>query len=243
MMLDAATAGMLKVDRIELLKFFDVKDGASKGDATGIVAVAGEDLNAACFRHYVECKSGRATVLEDPVTTGRQRGPRLDRWIEVQWGNEQESLYQTEIKNYSASAIGGETLAVKACEQDVNDYKQRRWERQWDSERGTLKHPHTAKVLVPMNKLDGYAQLQVKPLVIFWEALGPKEHVKKHLFSVPVTYDFPFDWPSSWTKSGEFDHLWVFSVSSYLRSLKEPTIQLPMPHAARRIQTLNRLFS
>ena len=240
---DTVAADILKVDRIELLKFFDEKEGASKGDATGVVAVAGEDLNAAFFLHYVECKSGRATVLEDPVTTGRQRGPRLDRWIEVQWGDEQKFLYQTEIKNYSASAIGGEILAVEACEQELNDYKQRRWERQWNSEIQTLKHPHTAKVLVPMNKLDGYAQSQVQPLAIFWEALGPKEHVEKRLFSVPVTYDFPFDWPSSWPKGGKFDHLWVFSVSSYLRSLKEPTIELPMPHAARRIRTLNRLFS
>ena len=37
----------LTVNVKELLKFFDEKHDAEKGDATGIVAVIGEDLNAA----------------------------------------------------------------------------------------------------------------------------------------------------------------------------------------------------
>ena len=227
----------------ELLKFFDEKHDAEKGDATGIVAVTGEDLNAACFQHYVESNNGQAVVLPVTVGTGERRGPRLDRWIEVQWSGEQKFLYQTEIKNWSAHAIGGETLAVHASTQDVADHKQRRWERHWDSEHQTLKGPGTAKVLVPMKKPDGYRGFSVKPLLIFWEALGPKEEADDHLFSIPVKYYFKGDRPASWPPTGKFNDLSVFSVSSYLRSLKEPTIELPMPNAARRIQTLNRLFS
>ena len=240
---DSAATELLNVDVVELLKFFDEKHGASKGDATGIVAVTGEDLNAACFQHYVESKKGQAAVLPDTVGTGRRRGPRLDRWIEVQWGDEQQFLYQTEIKNWSAAAIGGEKLAVKATAPEVADYKQRRWERHWDMERKTLKGNGTAKVLVPMKKPDRYKSFDAKPLLILWEALGPKEKADDHLFSIPVTY--PSTRPESWPASTQFDRLWVFSVSSYLRGIKEnePKIHLPMPHAARRIQTLNRLFS
>ncbi len=242
-MMDAPLTDTLTVNREELLKFFDEKHDAEKGDATGIVAVTGEDLNAACFQHYVESKDGRATVLEDRVTPGGRTGPWLDRWIEVQWGGEPKFLYQTEIKNWSAAAIGGQKLAVKALPQDVADYKQQRWERHWDSEHRTLKGPGTAKVLVPMKRPDRYRSLPVKPLLIFWEALGPKEGEDKHLFSLPVNYYSKDDRPTSWPHAGKFQELWVFSVSSYLRSLKEPNIQLLMPNAARRIQTLIRVFS
>lgn len=242
-MSNSAATESLTLDVVELLKFFDEKHGASKGDATGIVAVIGEDLNAACFQHYVESQKGRAVVLSDTVGTGGRRGPRLDRWIEVQWVDEQKFLYQTEIKNWSAAAIGGENLPVNATAQDVADYKQRRWDRHWDMERKTLKGNGTAKVLVPMKKPDRYNGFDAKPLLIFWEALGPKEKADDHLFSAPVTY--PYERPESWPDSTQFERLWVFSVSSYLRHLKEkcPKIHLPMPNAARRKQTLNRLFS
>ena len=251
---DSATTETLKVDRIQLLKFFDEKYGASKGDATGIVAVTGEDLSAACFRHYAESSGDRITIVPEldktgkeigphPVTTGNTKGPRLDRWLEVKPHEGRRFLYQTEIKNWSAAAIGGENLSVEASPQEVADYKQRRWERHWDFERQTLKGATTAQVLVPMRKPSDYPRSSVKPLLIFWEALGPKERSDEHLFSLPVNYYSKDDRPASWPRTGKFNELWVFSVSSYLRSLKEPTIHLPMPNAARRIQTLNRLFS
>ena len=242
-MTDAATLEMLNVDRIELLKFFDEKHGASKGDATGIVAVAGEDLNAACFQHYSESRGDRVTILPGSVTTGKQKGPRLDRWLEVKPHKGPRFLYQTEIKNWSAAAIGGETLTVNASPQKVTTYKQRRWKKHWDFERQTLKGLGTAKVLVPMQRPERSKRIPVRPLLIFWEALGPAEKAHQHLFSVPVKYYCEADRPGSWPCSGKFSELWIFSVSSYLRSLEDATIQLPMPGAARRIQTLNRVFS
>ena len=74
---------------------------------------------------------------------------------------------------------------------------------------------------------------EVRPLLIFWEALAPPEEVDRHLFSVNVASDAP----------GDFRELWVFSVSSYLRSVQEPTMNLDMPEAASRLGVLGRLFS
>lgn len=157
------------------------------------MAVAGEDLNAAFFKHYSESHGDRVTVLPGSVTTGKQKGPWLDRWLLVKPHKGCPFLYQTEIKNWSASAKDGQTLVVNARAQDVADYKQRRWERHWNVEHQTLKVPGTAKVLLPMNRPSSYRKESVKPLLIFWEALGPKETGNDHLFSVPATYDFPFD--------------------------------------------------
>ena len=244
-MTQAAPIETLTVDREELLKFFDEKPGTAIGHATSVVAVVGEDLNAACFQHYVESKGGRSKVHQIPVTTGKQRGPWLDRWIVVLKHGKGKILYQTEIKNWSAHAIGGERLPVKATLEEVADYKQKRWERHWDSERQTLKHPHTAKVLVRMKSHPDLDGLTTRPLLIFWEAIGPKEKADDHLFSIPVTYNFPFGPPKTWPDlhtTRKFRKLWVFSVSSYLRSLKDAHIHLHMPNAAHRLQALDAMF-
>ena len=81
-------SGLLTADIEGLLHFFDEKPGWSVGHATGVVSVVGEDLNTACFQHYLSGISGHAVVLRDPgtgrplpVTTGRTKGPRLDRWM------------------------------------------------------------------------------------------------------------------------------------------------------------------
>ena len=245
---------ILTVNVKELLKFFDEKPDWSIGHATGIVAVTGEDLSAACFQHYAaKSRRERITVVPKvdksgketgphPVTTGNAKGPRLDRWMEVTPQQEREFLYQAEIKSWSAHAIGGEKIAVSATPQEFADHKRKRWERHWDSECQTLKHPHTAKVLVPMKKPCGYDGWPVKPLLIFWQPLGPKEIAEDHLFSLPVNYYCKSDRPASWPHTKKFGELWVFSVSSYLRSLAEDQIQLQMPNATQRLQMLNNLF-
>ena len=252
--MDVPSTDTLTVNRVELLKFFDEKPDWSIGHATAIVAVTGEDLSAACFQHYAaKLRGERVTVVPKldksgkvtgphPVTTGNTKGPRLDRWMEVSPQKRRKFLYQTEIKSWSAHAIGGEKIDVSATPQELADYKRKRWERYWDSEHKTLNHPHIAKVLVTMQKPCGYDRYPVKPLLIFWQALGPNQGEDDHLFSIPANYYRKDDRPTSWPRTGKFGELWVFSVSSYLRSLAEDQIQLPMPNAAHRLQILNNLF-
>ena len=238
-MTDTSSAGLVTIDVQEILRFFDEKaDWASgptgKSHVSGIVGVFGEDLNAACFQRYMESKCHSVTVRPEPVTTGERCGPRLDRWIVVDCSDGRKTVFQTEIKNWSSRAFGGKTLPVSATCREVADYKQKRWEWRWDSERGALKERakekgEMAKVLVPMklpSGLEDYAN-DIRPLLIFWEAIGPK--ADEHLFRMD-------------TSNYEFPSIWVFSVSSYLRSIREASIELEMPDAADRLRILRRLL-
>ena len=90
--------GLVRINVRELLRFFDEKSLPGKGHATGIVAMIGEDLNTACFQHYLESQGATVEVLPDTVGLGGTKGPKLDRWILVTWNDESRTLFQTEIK-------------------------------------------------------------------------------------------------------------------------------------------------
>ncbi len=249
---------LVKINVQELLRYFDEKKPDSSGKrATGVVGIAGEDLNAACFQHYIKSKGGVARVLREPesgepskVTTGKVKGPRLDRWIEVDWADKSKTVFQTEIKNWSAHAIGGKTLSVAATPSEVANCKHTNWEGRWHDKNHTLVEPRTAKVLVRMNPPDGVdKETTIRPLLIFWEAIGPRDQANNHLFCIDApTFNFPFSLPSTWPTPDEFPELWgfpelwVFSVSSYLRSVSDASIELDMPDAVARLRILNRLF-
>ncbi|MCY4653171.1 MAG: hypothetical protein OXC95_08410 [Dehalococcoidia bacterium] len=245
------SSSLVTVNVEDLLRFFDEKPDWSEKHATGIVGIVGEDLNAACFQHYLESEGARSAVLRDPdsrrplpVTTGNRKGPRLDRWIEVVWADGSKTVFQTEIKNWSAHAIGGKTLATSATPEEVTNYKRERWKLRWDECRRTLPEALTAKVMVRMKSPGGVDEESIRPLLIFWEAMGRRGQEDDHLLIEDhPTCDFPFELPSSWPKPNEFPDLWIFSVSSYLRSIPDAIIKLDMPEAARRLRILDKLFS
>ena len=78
-MMNATSTDFLTVNVTELLKFFDEKHDAEKGDTTGIVAIIGEDLNTAVFQHYAEARDAQVEIIPGPVTPGGRYGPQLDR--------------------------------------------------------------------------------------------------------------------------------------------------------------------
>ena len=223
-----------------LLRFFDEKPEWSEGHATGVVAVVGEDLSTACFMHYLKSRGADAAVLtrDDsnkpyPVTTGRRRGPRLDRWIQADWGNGSTTVFQTEIKNWSSHSLSGKTLSVHATPEEVAFHKEKRWNLRWDGSR--LQPAHATKVLIRMKPPCGIDPKSVRPLLIFWEPIGPRDRSADHLFSIAL--------PRVLDGSGVFPELSVFSVSSYLRSIPGTHIELHMPDAACRLSILSTLFS
>lgn len=232
------SSSLVKVNVPDLLRFFDEKPKWAEGHATAVVGVAGEDLNAACFCHYLESREHRGEVLLDDsgkplaVGPGTKKGSRLDRWIKVRWKEGTETLFQTEIKNWSAHSLSGETLSLSACDEEVRAYKQSRWEKRWDRDEQGLRVRQTAKVLSPMRPPKGSKGKDIQPLLIYWEALGPSDNADDHLFSVDVAEN-----------AGKFPKLWVFSVSSYLRSLGQDTLELELPDASQRLDVLNRLFA
>lgn len=238
----SSMASLVTVQVEDLLRIFDEKPDWSLKRATSIVGIAGEDLNVASFQHYVESKGGSACVLREhdstrplPVTTGNRKGYWLDRWIQVKWPDESGCVvFQTEIKNWSSHSIQGRTLCVSAATEQLREYKVARWKQHWDEDRHCLREAKTFKVLSKMEVPKGYGvhESDVRPLLIFWEALAPAEKVDQHLFSMNVANDAP----------GCFKKFWVFSVSSYLRSVRESTLDLDMPEAVSRLGILGRLF-
>ena len=229
--------------RTALLRFFDERPDWSRTHATSIVSVVGEDLNAACFLHYLEGTGANGVVLQESVNTGKRRGPRLDRWIDVRWSDGSRTVFQAEIKSWSAHSFGSrQPLLVDACEATIVERKQQGWENQWHSAKNTLGGNKTGKVLVSMKPPANVDVKDVRPLLIFWEPIGPREHSDKHLFSISnPSNDIP-GWPKTWPPPAGFPELWVFSVSSYLRSITAETLTLHMPTAAHRLGILQGLF-
>ena len=82
-----------------LLLFFDEKPTESRGHATSVVAVAGEDLGAALFTYYLRQQGAAVEILPEPCTQRTPKGSRLDKWIRRTQGNE-ITYYQVEIKNW-----------------------------------------------------------------------------------------------------------------------------------------------
>ena len=220
------------------------------GHVTAIVSVIGEDIAAATLKHcLVANKATKVAVLKESVGTGNRKGPRLDRWIEADFDGHQY-LFQTEIKSWSAHAIGGKIVPVSATAEQLKKEKRRNWDKLWDPDKRTLGNKLAAKVLVPMKPPEDVDSRTILPLLILWYPVAPSNKTQAiarvrggHLFSVASpTADFPFGVDDSWPKVCEFPELWIFSVSSYLRSLKQSQLELEMPQAAARMRILNELI-
>lgn len=221
------------VDIRETIKFFDEIPDYSVKQATSVVSVTGEDLAAGCFQRYLEKKEGATVCIRsESVTTGKQKGPRLDRWIVVDWPDGSQVTFQTEIKNSSAHATQGVKLPLNIPVKELRDYKKKMWEKLWDSNAQSIKEEDYGhrKVLTRMKPPLDLADSNILPLLILWTPIAPSSESDNCLFKVSIN-------PSCC-----FRELWVFSISSYLRSLKESKICLKMPIAVKRLQILNRLF-
>ena len=241
---DRSVNNEIVVDVQETLSFFDEVPKWAEKQATSIVAVIGEDLAAGCFQKHLESEGATVCVryIEDgeciypePVNTGSLRGPRLDRWIVVDCPVDGRTVFQTEIKNSSAQAFGGETIALDAPTEDFRDYTDRMWQQAWNPDIQSLRDPGAAKVLTEMRVPDDLSGECVKPLLICWIPMAPENKPDSFLFQVATR-------PSP---DCDFSELLVFSISSYLRylrSLGQAKIALKMPIAAARLRTLNRLL-
>ena len=233
----------------ETLRFFDEKPAWASGNVTASRPCSAKIVGSVSATLP---RKQRGLLYQRPSRdrrNGSKKGPRLDRWIEADLADGHRVLFQTEIKSWSAWAIGGKPLAVDASQEEVEDYKHWYWEGQWDTERHTLKHHYVGKVLVPMTpKFDTQGRQQI-PLLIYWAVVGPNVQTAMqpqgsggHLFTIAnPSYDFPFVVPASWPERHPFSELWMFSVSSYLRSIEQDKLKLKMPIAASRMKAVTRL--
>ncbi len=216
-----------EIDIQSVLEFFDEAPVVSRGHATALTQMFGEELGASLFMHYLESQGMAAEILPSNCTTGNKSGPRLDRWI-LAFENEKKVLYQTEIKSWSAHAIGGKILKITANSDELSNYGEKEWEAIWDSEKCNLKWSSLNKVLIEM-KAPSVQYDEKRPLLIYWLPIC-KRGENSPFFNVSVI-------------APEFDILWVFSMSSYLRSIQNDTMVLRnMPNLGKRLLWINKFF-
>ena len=212
-----------------LLDLYDHKTKNNIGCVSAINGMIGEDLAVALFLDYARRKNLNPSIVSEKCTPGESKGVRLDRWLSVQDGNK-VIYYQTEIKNWTAHSYRGKSLPKNLDEEGMKKYRKDRWGQRFDVSNHCLLDTSANKVLVPM-KLDATIPIdtEIRPLIIFWEAMHP-EGSSEEFFSHPVS-------------GKDFDELWVFSMSNYVRNLidndKVTSIEVNMPAVDARIQWLN----
>ena len=217
---------MIEIDVVKILEFYDEEVPSSLHHATAINAVAGEDIGAGLILHYLKQKNISAKILSEKCSQRTKKGVRLDRWI-LAIKNGKKVYYQTEIKNWSAHAIGGKILKINATPKETSEYKIKRWNHFWDGK--TLRAEKARKVLTPMKPIEDKSK--VEPLICFWDLMHPSGK-KEPFFSVPL-------------KDENFSRLWVFSMSAHLRNLLssgEKKIILEMSETKSRIEWLKTMF-
>ena len=247
------TGSFLRIYVNEILSFFDERPDWADRHSAAVVAMIFEDLAAATLEHCLLAnKAKKVNVRHDPVTTGQKKGPWLDRWIEADLADGRQVIFQTEIKSLSAHTLGHARIPLDATADQLRAHGQSNWDLLWNAESKTLIHQRIAKVMIPMKCPDGTDHRQLLPLLIFWHPVGPIDRSHRddqvpggHLFKVTdVTYDFGFRKPHSWKINPKFNELWVFSISSYLRSIRDDVsgfVELPMPIASQKLRALERV--
>ena len=219
-----------KLNLRELLNFFDCKVSSSTGHASAINGVIGEDLGVALLLKYFSSQKLSAFALDEPCTQKTKKGKRLDKWIVVT-DTDSKIIYQVEIKNCNAHSLNSETVLDHADEQYMRDFRLRRWNKRFDSDRRIPLQTECQKVLLPMQVPTTYRDYEHRTLLCFWEALHV-EGKSDAMFEVSVNSD-------------HFENLTVFSMSNYVSELlkQSAVLEVELADAAARINWLNKLYS
>ena len=219
----------------ELIKFYDLK-GENHKHASSVTGLIGEDLITGIFKHYLESKNVKVTVL--PENPKEEKGRWLDRWIVQEIGTK-NICFQTEIKNWSAHSLGGVHF-----EYDSNkplDFKtlnsDKIFNKIWDDTKMEFKDAAVNKVLKQMKsnaELDSIPNKTIEPLVCFWMPIT-KSSVKEPIIELKIS-----------NTNTNFDRVTIFSSSIYLRQLRrdgKTKIEIESGQIATRMDRLNNLFS
>ncbi len=225
----------MKLNIKELLDFFDDKKNSRKGDANALMAIFGEDLNASVYKNF---RKHKVEILEKSVSQGLRKEKRLDRWI---LDKKNRELFQCEIKNWAATAIGGRQLRSNASNEEIKEVSTYNWRLQLENIFSKkVKHPNkVTKVLLEMKTPTEHKDiLNIKPLLIYWMPISSD---KKGLCPESILSIKPLRLPIK----TNFSKLYIFSVSLYLRQLYkkgkgQKFIDLDMPHFEHRIEILTK---
>lgn len=225
---------MIKIKVKEIINLFDTRENNLQHNISTIINLVGEDLGAALFKRYFEKTYDKKVEIisrYSPVS-GTKKGPWLDRWIYIyQTAGKKIIAYQTEIKNWSAYAIGGRPININ------NNELSRIASLNWEERRNQLlAKPKNGenKVFYHMKRPDDLdEQVKIEPLIIYWMVLSKTKNDKS------LRPFFKFNLPA---KIRGFKKLNVFSMSNYLRLLRNDELILDMPNAQKRISLLRKYF-
>lgn len=214
-----------------LLEFYDYRPPKSKGHASAINAVLGENIAIELMKHYFKGEGYEVTSVQ-PCTQGARRGHRLDIWFGLEKGDN-KTIHQVEIKNWSAHSLGGIQVDKDWDQHRMEQHRKMVWGRRFNIENKVPAEIASEKVLTQMMIPDEYRQYkQHKALLCFWEPMHPEGKLIP-LFEVPVI-------------SEAFNTLSVFSMSNYVSILlrqKIATLEVCMEEADARVDWLQQLYS
>lgn len=219
---------MIRVNIRELIRFYD-EDRQARHHANAIKAVAGEELNLSALVHYLESIGERVELCKESCTTGARSGSWLDAWLRVSRGM-YSFYYQVEVKSWSFHGAGGrKSLSVGCTDDDASRHCIDTWAKYWDHNAGMFCNERVRKVLTRMRCPTPEAPIFA--LLCLWEAVHPEGKFSEPFFPVR---------PSS----GEFDSVYVFSTSNYLRQLlrTQEYMDLHLPKTSARFAYLKSLF-
>lgn len=203
----------IKIYPNEIIKLFDEKKDEYKNHISPIIGLIGEDFLTALFQYYLESIGRKVEILNGHPTKqlSNRRSKNLDRWILVNDERGKRTLYQTEIKNWTAYSIGGFSLnADKRLSKKTNQ--------NWDRFVELLeKEDKLRKVILKMNRHNDISkQVKIAPLLLYWL---PMFYNKRKCF---------FEYKIKKPRRSEFNYLYIFSGSSFLREYVQKNGNKPL---------------
>lgn len=225
----------MRITLENLISFYDEKVSEDSKHISSITGLIGEEIAAGVIKHFFERMGSACEILNETPTEGVRNGKWLDKWIKVDFQN-QSTLFQTEIKNWSShslSGFGGRRLELHASEHTVIEYGRERFKEQWDFDKESFKHPFVNKVLTPMRVPKYVSHIDVEPLICFWFPI-----LETSLNKLEAYYSIPC--------KGYFNVIHFFSLSIYLRLLNKENvkfIEIDMPCFEKRLTRIQSIFN
>ncbi len=214
----------------ELIQFYDNRVEESKRMATAVNSVMGEEFSVALMMNYFESNNCKVEILPGPCKGKTNKGVRLDRWIHVAHQDKSHTLFQTEIKNWSAHSIGGRRIPANINEEELKKLTMSNWKTRFDQFH-IPREKEASKVLTRMSVPDNFPHMEPTPLICFWEAMHPSGELNPY-FTMEINHQ-------------EFSQIHIFSLSNYVRTLKSQGImKIParLPNAEKVINWMNRIY-
>ena len=247
----------MKINIDELINLYDSTHIWEKDEGspiTSITGILGEDLVLGVLEHYFKNKARVNELVVSRVTPSvGARGSKLDAWIYTE-----KEHYQVEIKNWSASAVGGRAIKkndvislLDASTRNNSTYftNPRNSKKVWK----VLERVMDNSELKDVDKKSLYNKVDIfnrKSLLAFWSPVGHnskkelEENDLKPFFEIVDLSPFQLSINRAKLRSQDFNKVSIFSASLYLRELRtyQDHIEVEMPRVTDRLKRFHKLL-